>query len=154
MLYRPAGAGTRRPCSTGATTPRRGRSRAPRHEIGAEEHERWLAGVLADPERTLLVVEAADGPAGSVRFDVAGDEAEISVVVAPQRRGEGLGKRIVRESSELILAALAGLERVRAEVGGGQRALDAGVPGRRVRPAGDGASPLFLDRAALASRPT
>ena len=65
------------------------------HEIEIGEHERWLAGVLADPGRRLFVAETADGPAGSVRFDIEGDEAEISVVVAPERRLGGLGTRIV-----------------------------------------------------------
>ncbi len=124
-----------------------------KHEIGAQEHERWFAGVLADPDRTLLIAESDEGPMGSVRFDRSGDEAEISVVVAPERRGGGLGRRIVRESSELMLAGLAGLERVRAEVEEGNDRSASAFRRAGFAAAGDGASPLFLDRTALASRP-
>jgi len=154
VLYRPAGTGDAAALRDWRNDPEARAVSRTTHEIGADEHERWLAGVLADPDRTLLVAETADGPAGSVRFDAAGGEAEISVVVAPQRRGDGLGRRIVRESSELILAAVAGLERVRAEVGEGNERSAMAFRRAGFVPAGEGASPLFLDRPALASRPT
>lgn len=37
--------------------------------IALEDHVRWLRGVLASPDRLLLVVEAAGEPVGTVRFD-------------------------------------------------------------------------------------
>jgi RimJ/RimL family protein N-acetyltransferase len=124
------------------------------HEIEIGEHERWLAGVLADPRRPLFVAETADGPAGSVRFDIEGDEAEISIVVAPERRSGGLGTRIVGEASELMLAAFPALRRVRAEIGEGNERSIGAFRRAGFGAAGDDASPLFLDRAALASRRT
>jgi spore coat polysaccharide biosynthesis predicted glycosyltransferase SpsG/RimJ/RimL family protein N-acetyltransferase len=84
--------------------------------IAREDHERWLSGVLADPDRTLLVVEQAGHPAATVRFDREGDQAEISVTVAPERRGGGVGARAIREAAELELAAWPSLAAVIAEV--------------------------------------
>ena len=128
------------------------------HEIQPAEHERWFEGVLRDGDRRLLVVEDRAGPAGSVRFDVDGPEAEISVMIAPKRRSGGLGTRAVRESSELLLASTPAVERVRAEVAeGNEGSLGAFRRAGFVPVAGGGrtgASVLLLDRAALASRPT
>lgn len=128
------------------------------HEIQPAEHERWFEGVLRDGDRRLLVVEDRAGPAGSVRFDVDGPEAEISVMIAPERRSGGLGTRAVRESSELLLASTPAVERVRAEVAeGNEGSLGAFRRAGFVPFAGGGrtgASVLLLDRAALASRPT
>ncbi|WP_051470947.1 bifunctional UDP-2,4-diacetamido-2,4,6-trideoxy-beta-L-altropyranose hydrolase/GNAT family N-acetyltransferase [Patulibacter minatonensis] len=86
--------------------------------IAPDEHRGWLRRVLADPDRTLLVVERAGVPVATVRFDrdpAAGD-AEISVTVDPQARGGGLGRRVLRESTERELASRPGLRRVRALV--------------------------------------
>lgn len=84
--------------------------------VEREHHEAWLAGALADPDRALLVVEDAGKPAGTVRFDREGDHAEISVTVAPGRRGGGVGSRAIREAAELELAARPSLRLIIAEV--------------------------------------
>jgi spore coat polysaccharide biosynthesis predicted glycosyltransferase SpsG/RimJ/RimL family protein N-acetyltransferase len=84
--------------------------------VAPEEHKRWLAGVLADPQRTLLVVEVGGEPAGTVRFDRRDDDAEISVAVAPGRRHRGIGSRAIREAAELELAARPSLRRILVEV--------------------------------------
>jgi spore coat polysaccharide biosynthesis predicted glycosyltransferase SpsG/RimJ/RimL family protein N-acetyltransferase len=89
------------------------RSRAP---VAAAAHERWLAATLADPDRTLLVAEVAGEPAATVRLDRAEGAAEISVTVAPGRRGSGVGPRTIREASELHLAAYPDVARIVAEV--------------------------------------
>jgi spore coat polysaccharide biosynthesis predicted glycosyltransferase SpsG/RimJ/RimL family protein N-acetyltransferase len=125
------------------------------HEIQPGEHERWFASVLADRDRRLLIAEDASGPVASVRFDIDSQEAEISVVVSPGRRSEGVGTRAVREASELFLASSPEVERVVAEVAEGNRD-SLGAFGRAgfVPAGGSGASVLLLDRAALASRPT
>lgn len=55
-------------------------------------HRRWLAAVLADPGRLLLVAERAGVPVGTVRFDrVAPDLWEVSITLAPEARGRRLG---------------------------------------------------------------
>lgn len=72
-------------------------------------HLQWLEGVQQDPRRTLLMGEAAGRPVGVVRFDVAGDDAEISIYVDPNGGGAGWG-------SELLMAAEQWLKQNRPEV--------------------------------------
>jgi UDP-2,4-diacetamido-2,4,6-trideoxy-beta-L-altropyranose hydrolase len=121
--------------------------------IGAPEHARWLASVLADSARVLLVVEDGAGPAGSVRFDVEGEDAEISVVLAADRRGHGIGTQAIRESSELLLASRPEVGRVFAEVEAGNRASLVAFERADFVPAGEaqaGSALLELGRAGLA----
>ncbi|MDQ3577042.1 MAG: GNAT family N-acetyltransferase [Actinomycetota bacterium] len=63
--------------------------------VAEADHQRWLAGVLTDPDRSLWIVEE-DQPLGVVRFDrTEGDEFEVSVTVAPAARGRGLARSIL-----------------------------------------------------------
>jgi RimJ/RimL family protein N-acetyltransferase len=86
------------------------------HGVAPAEHAAWLQRVLADPDRTLLVVEREREPVGTVRLDREGDEATISVTVAPDQRGRGVGPKAICESTELELAAHPQLDRVVALV--------------------------------------
>jgi spore coat polysaccharide biosynthesis predicted glycosyltransferase SpsG/RimJ/RimL family protein N-acetyltransferase len=90
--------------------------------VDRPDHAGWLAAALADPRRVLLIVEAEGGPAGTLRFDLDGDAAEISVTVAPERRGAGIAAQAVREGSELVLAAWPRLARIDAVIRPGNRA--------------------------------
>ena len=59
--------------------------------VDPEEHRAWLARVLADRDRHLLVGSDGTGAVGTVRWDRVDDgEWEVSITVAPDRRGEGL----------------------------------------------------------------
>lgn len=80
------------------------------------DHDTWFEAVLEDRDRTLLIVEDAKGAAGSVRLDVEGVAARISVLVGPDRRGEGIGGQVVRQASELCLAAHPAVGSIRASV--------------------------------------
>lgn len=84
--------------------------------ISVAQHRAWLAGVLADEHRTLLVAEADGAPVGTVRFDREGARAQISVAVAPDARGRGLGTQMIAETTELQLAAHPQLADVLAEI--------------------------------------
>ena len=86
--------------------------------IERSSHSQWLDSVLSDPERCLLIAETAAAPVGAVRFDGLADVAEVSVTVAPDARGRGLGTRVIRESTELQLAARPELRAVRAQIRG------------------------------------
>lgn len=69
--------------------------------IAWRSHLEWLRSALADPGRQLLIAEAAGNPVGMVRFDRAGDEPpmfEISINVAPEARGSGLGRTILAQA--------------------------------------------------------
>lgn len=70
-----------------------------------ETHQQWCASVLSDPERLLLVAESSGTPVGTVRFDEVSSTggAEVSVTVAPECRGGGLGTEILRQGTEQAL---------------------------------------------------
>jgi RimJ/RimL family protein N-acetyltransferase len=55
-----------------------------------ETHVAWLSTVLAD--RVLLIGADDNGPVGSVRFDPDG---EVSITIAPERRGRGLARSLL-----------------------------------------------------------
>jgi UDP-2,4-diacetamido-2,4,6-trideoxy-beta-L-altropyranose hydrolase len=92
--------------------------------IALEEHRRWFASVLADPRRALLVGEDAEGPVGVVRFDVdeRGDQAEVSIYLAPGRHGQGLGPALLRAGERWLAANRPEVAQVRAEVLAGNHA--------------------------------
>ena len=76
--------------------------------IPVADHRQWLEEILADPDRQLLIAESGGFPIGQVRFDLrSGSLHEISVSLARERRGTGLGFAMVA----------AGVERLWAETG-------------------------------------
>ena len=82
-------------------------------EISYPEHEAWFAAALADPDRALLIgVEAGGEAVGMVRFDrVEGGDTRVSINLAPQWRGQGLGTALLR-----LAVGTREDERLRAEV--------------------------------------
>ena len=87
--------------------------------VSAMEHEVWLACQLRDPTTCrLYIAEVADAPVGTARIDLWPDEVwcEISITVAPERRGQGLGGQIMIALREEL--ARLGLKQVIAKVRG------------------------------------
>jgi RimJ/RimL family protein N-acetyltransferase len=75
--------------------------------ITVEEHFAWLASVLADPGRVLLIGILDDGtPVGTVRFDelTAPTTFEVSITVAPASRGRGLSLPLLQAGEAALLA--------------------------------------------------
>lgn len=60
-----------------------------------DDHVVWLRQVLNDPDRRLLVGFDDYGEVGAVRFDVAVDECEVSITVAPECRGAGMARPLL-----------------------------------------------------------
>ncbi len=58
--------------------------------VSMGEHEAWLAGALASPDRRLFVAEHGGRPIGTVRFDRDGEAWQVSTTVDPSARGRGL----------------------------------------------------------------
>jgi spore coat polysaccharide biosynthesis predicted glycosyltransferase SpsG/ribosomal protein S18 acetylase RimI-like enzyme len=80
----------------------RSRSTTP---VAPAEHEAWLARVLNDPHRRLLIAERDGHPVGTVRFDRGDDHWEVSITVAPEVRG-------LRLAVPILLAAERSLRNV------------------------------------------
>lgn len=66
-------------------------------QVQVSEHEAWLDRVLADENRFLFI--AMDGPdaVGTARFDLEGQQAEVSINLNPDFRGRGLAQDVLRE---------------------------------------------------------
>jgi RimJ/RimL family protein N-acetyltransferase len=74
-------------------------------EILWETHQNWFQQSLANPNRRIYIGEVMPQkvPFGQVRFDITSPhEAEISIVIAPEWRGKGMGGMIIREGIALF----------------------------------------------------
>jgi spore coat polysaccharide biosynthesis predicted glycosyltransferase SpsG/L-amino acid N-acyltransferase YncA len=70
------------------------------------EHLAWVESSLTREDRLLLVLEDETGPAGTVRWDLGQEgerEWEVSITVAPERRGQSLSRPILR-AAEVALS--------------------------------------------------
>ena len=83
-------------------TVRRSSRRADR--IDADAHHAWLASLLADADRFLLIGERHGESAGVVRFDIAGSQAQVSIYRVPGVTGTGLGGRLLAAAEEWLRA--------------------------------------------------
>lgn len=72
--------------------------------IDADAHHAWLASVLADADRVLLIGERHGESAGVVRFDIAGSHAHVSIYRVPGVVGTGLGGRLLAAAEEWLRA--------------------------------------------------
>jgi RimJ/RimL family protein N-acetyltransferase len=61
------------------------------------EHSAWLAGILQDETRQLLVAEVNGTPVGTVRVDRRDGGCELSWNTAPSARGGGIATRMVAQ---------------------------------------------------------
>lgn len=85
-----------------------------RDPIAQVDHVRWLDERLRDPDSLLFIGERAT-PAGQVRFQRDGDEAAISVSVAPECRGRGVAASLVDAGVRAAFDRWA-VSRIRAEI--------------------------------------
>jgi L-amino acid N-acyltransferase YncA len=83
-------------------------------EVSWDDHLGWLAESLTRTDRMLLVVEdqvSSGGSVGTVRWDLrllsqGVREWEVSITVAPERRGRSLARPLLR-AGEVMLAEAA-----------------------------------------------
>lgn len=88
-------------------------------ETALGEHLAWFDRALGDPSRRLLIVEDAAGPLGHVRLDrdmAAADVEQVSICLAPERRGGGRAAAVLAAAE--ADAAARGVRRLVAEVHG------------------------------------
>lgn len=82
------------------------------------DHEKWLARVLADPKRKLLIAEHGGKPVGQVRLDlVRHATAEVSFGLGSEARGKSLAAAVLQaaEPHARDLGAVTILAEVRTE---------------------------------------
>lgn len=91
-------------------------------EIPWEGHVRWLEASLARDDRHVLVAERSGRPLGTLRFDVAGDCATVSIAVDPSLHGSGLGPAILDAGERWLRDHDRRVRRLRAEIRPGNEA--------------------------------
>jgi UDP-2,4-diacetamido-2,4,6-trideoxy-beta-L-altropyranose hydrolase len=67
-----------------------------------ETHRIWFEDRLASPDTVMLIGSVSDQAIGVLRFDRCGDAAEVSIAIAPERRGQGWGRFLLRRGCEMI----------------------------------------------------
>lgn len=70
--------------------------------VSDAEHRAWLGKRLASDRAAIWIFSDGGMPVGQVRVDLDGDVAEVSIVVAPERRGRGYGKAMLSEALRLL----------------------------------------------------
>jgi UDP-2,4-diacetamido-2,4,6-trideoxy-beta-L-altropyranose hydrolase len=84
-------------------------------EIPWDTHVRWFGDALRREDRRILVVEADGEPAGTMRLDIASAEATVSIHLAREWRGRGVGTRALAALADLAFGEL-GIDRLLASV--------------------------------------
>ncbi|TVO60263.1 UDP-2,4-diacetamido-2,4,6-trideoxy-beta-L-altropyranose hydrolase [Denitromonas ohlonensis] len=84
--------------------------------IAFETHTTWLESTLARNDRKLTIGELDGAPVGVVRFDIKGDEAEVSIYLGPDETRAGLGGELLVAAEHWLMAQAEGTRRFRAEV--------------------------------------
>jgi RimJ/RimL family protein N-acetyltransferase len=65
--------------------------------IGTEAHATWYAARMADPDDRLWIAEVDGRPVGQVRAErSARGEVEVGISIAPEARGHGLARPVLR----------------------------------------------------------
>lgn len=88
--------------------------------ISLEQHQHWLARVLANPSQRLWIASTAAGPVGVLRFDSShhGTDtvAEISVYRVPNQSGSGWGRALIAHGLLQALGIWPALTRFEARI--------------------------------------
>ena len=79
-------------------------------------HVRWLAGVIDDPRRHLLIGWREDKPVGVLRLDENGATGEVSIYLCPGAHGKGNGSALLRALEAWTRARRPAVTRLLAEV--------------------------------------
>ncbi len=91
-------------------------------EISFADHQTWFTRSLANPRLLLMMVEAGGSPAGVLRYNLQETIALVSINLAPQWRGYGLGAAILRLGSGWLRSRLPDIGEIRAEILAGNEA--------------------------------
>ncbi len=69
-------------------------------EIDWETHIDWLDGKINSDKSKIYIAHHNHAPIGNIRCEQREGHSELSWIIAPEHRGSGLGKRMLREFVE------------------------------------------------------
>lgn len=69
--------------------------------ISLEAHIKWLSKVLENSNRQLFIALVGQDKIGTVRADKLESTTELSWTIAPEARGKGFGKSMLKQFVEL-----------------------------------------------------
>ena len=81
-----------------------------------EEHSAWLERVLQDPQRLLMIGLHEGREVGVVRFDIDNGRADVSIFLASEAIGTGLGRALLAAGEAMLRHAHPQVTRVDAWV--------------------------------------
>ena len=71
--------------------------------IASQIHNDWFSSILKSPTNYLLIGEDnSKKPVGVVRFDQVGKTADVSIYLVPDRRGKGLGIKLLNSAIDWV----------------------------------------------------
>ena len=87
------------------------------HEpLSIETHTAWFRRSLENSQRILLIAEAEGQPVGVLRYDQDRGRALVSINMAPDRRGQGLGAPLLRLGTSWMKAHRPEVHTICAEI--------------------------------------
>ena len=84
--------------------------------ISWEGHQKWFSSVLASSDRLLLIGQNEGMPVGVVRFDIQGDEAEVSIYLIPEIKKSVRGQDLLRSAERWLVVNRPKISKIRAHV--------------------------------------
>jgi UDP-2,4-diacetamido-2,4,6-trideoxy-beta-L-altropyranose hydrolase len=84
--------------------------------IAWAEHVLWFDSVMQDNSRVLLIGSVANEPVGVVRFDTAGDLAEVSIYLVPNGKHLGQGRHLLAWAEQWLKKHRPDVQHIRASV--------------------------------------
>lgn len=87
--------------------------------IDWHDHQRWLASVLTDTQKMLLIGQRLETPVGVVRFDMQNDEVEVSIYLIQDAALSGSGQSLLKSAEQWLAANHPEIRKIRAHVLGG-----------------------------------
>jgi UDP-2,4-diacetamido-2,4,6-trideoxy-beta-L-altropyranose hydrolase len=81
-----------------------------------EDHQRWFGEVIEDKDIELLIGMSDNQPVGVVRFDKAGDVAEVSIYLVPDGGFEGQGRNLLLSAERWLKSNRHDIKSIRASV--------------------------------------
>jgi len=70
--------------------------------IPYEDHKKWFAGLLTDDSRVQYIMMDGEEAVGQIRFALSEQSAVIDYSIAPDKRGRGYGKQLLRLAKEEV----------------------------------------------------